>query len=292
MKAFIFPGQGSQFSGMGFDLYQKNEKAKSLFQTANDILNFDITNIMFQGSEDDLKQTNVTQPAIFIHSTILATCINDFMPDMVAGHSLGEFSALVAANAFSFEDGLKLVMKRAELMHIACQEHNSTMAAIIGLDIEIIKKVCAETDGIVVPANYNSPGQIVISGNRRSVENACSILSKLGAKRALILPVAGAFHSPLMRGAEEELEEAINKIEFNKPICPIYQNVCAKAVLLENELKENLIKQLTAPVKWQQTIEQMINEGATEFFEVGPGNVLTGLNRRINREIPSSKVNI
>ena len=292
MKAFIFPGQGSQFSGMGFDLYEKNEKAKSLFQTANDILNFDITKIMFKGSEEDLKQTNVTQPAIFIHSTILAKCINDFNPDMVAGHSLGEFSALVAANALSFEDGLTLVMKRAELMHIACQEHNSTMAAIIGLDTQTINRVCEENDGIVVPANYNSPGQIVISGNQKSVENACSTLSQLGAKRALILPVAGAFHSPLMQGAEKELEEAINKIKFNKPICPIYQNVCAKPILIENELKQNLIKQLTAPVKWQQSIEQMIKEGATEFFELGPGNVLTGLNKRINRRIPSNKVNI
>lgn len=292
MKAFIFPGQGSQFSGMGFDLHEKNEKAKSLFKTANDILNFDITKIMFEGSEEDLKQTNVTQPAIFIHSTILAKCINDFMPDMVAGHSLGEFSSLVAANALSFEDGLKLVIKRAELMHIACQEHNSSMAAIIGLDAETINRVCEETDGIVVPANYNSPGQIVISGNQKSVENACSTLSKLGAKRALILPVAGAFHSPLMRGAEKELEEAINKIKFNKPICPIYQNVCAKPILIENELKQNLIKQLTAPVKWQQSIEQMIKEGATEFFELGPGNVLTGLNKRINKRIPSQKVNI
>ncbi|MAZ58504.1 MAG: [acyl-carrier-protein] S-malonyltransferase [Flavobacteriales bacterium] len=292
MKAFIFPGQGSQFSGMGFDLYQKNEKAKSLFHTANDILKFNITKIMFEGSEEDLKQTNVTQPAIFIHSTILAKCINNFMPDMVAGHSLGEFSALVATNVLSFEDGLKLVMKRAELMHIACQEHSSTMAAIIGLDTETINKTCELTDGIVVPANYNSPGQIVISGNRKSIENACSTLSELGAKRAVILPVAGAFHSPLMSSAEEELEEAINKIQFNKPICPIYQNVCAKGILIENELKQNLIKQLTAPVKWQQTIEHMIHEGATEFFEVGPGNVLTGLNRRINRVIPSNKVHI
>lgn len=292
MKAFVFPGQGSQFSGMGFDLYQKNKQAKSLFQTANKILNFDITKIMFEGTEEDLKQTNVTQPAIFIHSTILAKCINNFMPDMVAGHSLGEFSALVAANALSFEDGLKLVMKRAELMHIACQEHDSTMAAILGLNTETINKVCEETDGIVVPANYNSPGQIVISGDRKSIENACNNLSELGAKRALILPVAGAFHSPLMSSAEEELEEAINKIQFNKPICPIYQNVCAKGILIETELKQNLIKQLTAPVKWQQTIEHMIHEGATEFFEVGPGNVLTGLNRRINRAIPSNKVNI
>ena len=292
MKAFIFPGQGSQFSGMGFDLYEKNEKAKSLFHTANNVLKFDITRIMFEGSEEDLKQTNVTQPAIFIHSTILASCMHDVMPDMVAGHSLGEFSALVAANALSFEDGLRLVMKRAELMHIACQKHNSTMAAIIGLDIETINEVCEETDEIVVPANYNSPGQIVISGNRQAVENACNTLSESGAKRALILPVAGAFHSPLMKGAEKELEEAIHKTEFKKPICPIYQNVCAKGVLIENELKQNLIKQLTAPVKWQQTIEHMIHDGATEFFEVGPGNVLTGLNRRINRNIPSKKVNI
>lgn len=292
MKAFLFPGQGSQFSGMGFDLYKSNENAKSLFQTANKILNFDIANIMFEGSEEDLKQTNVTQPAIFIHSTVLAKCINSFRPDMVAGHSLGEFSALVAAKALSFEDGLQLVMKRAELMHVACQEHNSTMAAIIGLEADIIKKVCTETDGIVVPANYNSATQIVISGNRFSVENACNSLSELGAKRALILPVGGAFHSPIMRGAEKELEETINEIKFNKPICPIYQNVCAKAVIMEKELKQNLIQQLTAPVKWQYTIEQMIKEGATAFFEIGPGNVLTGLNRRINRDIPSNKVNI
>ena len=292
MKALIFPGQGSQFSGMGLDLYKSDATAKSLFKIANDILNFDISRIMFEGSIEDLKQTNVTQPAIYIHSTILAKCIKNLIPNMVAGHSLGEFSALVAANTLSFEDGLKLVSKRAELMHVACQENNSTMAAIIGLEVDIINEVCQDTRGIVVPANYNSPGQIVISGNDKSVEEACKTLSKKGAKRALILPVAGAFHSPLMASAKEELEETINEMEFKKPICPIYQNVCANAVLLENEIKQNLIKQLTAPVKWQQTIEQMIKEGATEFIEVGPGNVLSGLNRRINRNIKSSKATL
>ena len=292
MKALIFPGQGSQFSGMGLDLYKSNDTAKSLFKIANDILNFDISKIMFEGSIEDLKQTNVTQPAIYIHSTILAKCIKNLIPNMVAGHSLGEFSALVAANTLSFEDGLKLVSKRAELMHVACQENNSTMAAIIGLEVDTINEVCQNTSGIVVPANYNSPGQIVISGNYKSVEEACKILSEKGARRALILPVAGAFHSPLMASAKEELEETINEMEFKKPICPIYQNVCANAVVLEEEIKQNLIKQLTAPVKWQQTIEQMIKEGATEFIEVGPGNVLSGLNRRINRNIKSSKATL
>ncbi len=292
MKAFIFPGQGSQFPGMGSDLYQQSKKAKQLFKLANKILNFDICKIMFEGSDNDLKQTNVTQPAVFIHSTILAHVISDFNPKMVAGHSFGEFSALVAANTLSFEDGLKLVRKRAQLMHVACQEHDSTMAAIIGLQAEIIDKVCQETNGVVVPANYNSPGQVVISGDYKAVEEACKTLSEKGAKRALILPVAGAFHSPLMSSAEQELKETINEIEFKKPICPIYQNVCANPVLIENEIKQNLIKQLTAPVKWQQTIEQMITEGATEFLEVGPGNVLTGLNRRINRNVESTKATI
>ena len=292
MKAFIFPGQGSQFPRMGFDLYKKSAQAKSLFQISNKILNFDIAKIMFDGSSEDLKQTNVTQPAIFIHSTILAKCINRFTPDMVAGHSLGEFSALVAAKTLSFNDGLKLVMKRAELMHIACQANDSTMAAILGLESNIIEKTCENNEGIVVPANYNSPNQIVISGERKSIEKVCGKLSELGAKRTLILPVAGAFHSPIMASAKESLKKVINSIEFQTPMCPIYQNVCAKPILNKNTLKTNLIEQLTSPVKWHQTIENMIKEGAKEFIEVGPGNVLTGLNKRINRSVESIKAEI
>ena len=292
MKAFIFPGQGSQFPGMGYDLYQKNEQAKNLFQTSNKILNFDIAKIMFDGSSEDLKQTNVTQPAIFIHSTILATCINGFTPDMVAGHSLGEFSALVAAKTLSFNDGLTLVMKRAELMHIACQKNDSTMAAILGLEANIIEKTCENIKGVVVPANYNSSNQIVISGERKSIENACEKLSELGAKITVILRVSGAFHSPIMASAKESLKEVINSMEFQAPICPIYQNVCAQPILNKNKLKENLIEQLTSPVKWHQTIENMIKEGAKQFVEVGPGNVLTGLNKRINRSIESIKAEI
>ena len=291
MKAFIFPGQGSQFPGMGYDLYQSSKKAKDLFELANQILNFNISKIMFEGNENELKETNVTQLAIFIHSVILSECL-DFSPKMVAGHSLGEFSALVSAKSISFEDGLKLVQKRAEAMHVACQQNDSTMAAIIGLDPAIIEKYCQEQNGIAVPANYNSSNQIVISGERNAIENLCQILNETGAKRTVILPVSGAFHSPIMNAAKESLETAINSTTFNFPICPIYQNVSAKGITNQNELKKNLIDQLTSPVKWFQTIEQMIKDGATEFFEIGPGNVLCGLNRRINKEIKCAKATL
>jgi [acyl-carrier-protein] S-malonyltransferase len=292
MKAFIFPGQGSQFPSMGFDLYSSSEKAKKLFHLANEILNFDICSVMFEGNEQDLKQTNITQPSIFLHSTILSECLPNFNPDMVAGHSLGEFSSLVAAKAISFEDGLKLVMQRANAMQIACKEHSSTMAAIIGLESEIIEKVCDAQNGIVVTANYNAPNQIVISGETTAIKNACTELTEKGAKRAIILPVGGAFHSPIMDSAKESLKSAINNTEFQKPICPIYQNVCATAITDQNILRDNLIEQLTAPVKWYQTIQQMILDGAKEFYEVGPGNVLIGLNRRINRDTKSVKATI
>ena len=292
MKAYIFPGQGSQFSGMGFELYSNNPKAKKLFELANNILEFDICKIMFSGSDEELKQTNVTQPAIFICSTILAKCMNNFVPDMVAGHSLGEFSALVAAKVLSFQEGLMLVKSRAEAMQIACEKSESTMAAIIGLEANIIEEICKKEIGIVVPANYNAPGQIVISGEIQAVQTTCDKLSKIGAKRTLILPVSGAFHSPLMEIAESTLKEKINSTEFKKPICPIYQNVCAQATINEETVKNNLIQQLTAPVKWYQTIETMFQAGAEKFIEVGPGNVLTGLNRRINREISSVKASI
>jgi len=288
MKAFIFPGQGSQFSGMGHDLYKSSEKAKNLFELANKILEFNICDIMFDGSEEELKQTNVTQPAIFIHSTILSSCMNT-SADMVAGHSLGEFSALVAAQAISFEDGLKLVVKRADAMHQACQTSDSTMAAIIGLDASIIEKYCQNSKGIVVPANYNSKTQIVISGDRKTIETTCQDLSQLGAKKTIILQVGGAFHSPIMAPAKKTLQAAIDNTEFKKPTCPIYQNVSTKPSIDQEIVKSNLIEQLTAPVKWYQTIENMINDGALKFIEVGPRNVLTGLNRRINRDIESIK---
>jgi [acyl-carrier-protein] S-malonyltransferase len=292
VKAFIFPGQGSQFKGMGHDLYQSHQKAKKLFELANKLLEFDICKIMFEGSEEDLKQTNVTQPAIFIHSIILANCITNLNPDMVAGHSLGEFSALVAAKSLSFEDGLKLVMARAEAMHIACENNDSTMAAIIGLEAHVIEKICNDEKGIVVPANYNSSTQIVISGNKKTIQKICNTLIKLGAKRAIILPVAGAFHSPIMKSAKDSLKNVINSIEFNNPICPIYQNVSASPTIDNNLIKNNLIEQLTKPVKWHQTIENMIRGGATQFIEVGPGNVLIGLNKRINGSIESIKATV
>ncbi len=288
MKAFIFPGQGSQFPGMGYDLYQSSKKAKELFELANKILDFDISKVMFEGTEEELKKTNVTQPAIFIHSVILSNCIKD-LPTMVAGHSLGEFSALVGAKAISFKAGLKLVIKRAEAMYLACETYNSTMAAIIGLDSNIIEKVCSDTKGIVVPANYNSPTQIVISGEKNAIEKACEKLISIGAKRAVVLPVGGAFHSPIMDPAKESLKKVIRETEFNNPICPIYQNVCAKPITNIDELKNNLILQLTSPVKWYQIIEKMVSDGATQFMEIGPGNVLSGLNRRINREIENLK---
>ena len=288
MKAFIFPGQGSQFSGMGYELYQSSEKAKKLFKISNKILDFDIAKIMFEGSEEKLKNTNVTQPAVFIYSVILSSCIND-NPEMVAGHSLGEFSALVSAKIISFEDGLKLVLNRAEAMHIACQSNKSTMAAIIGLEAPLIEKVCQEQDGIIVVANYNTHNQIVISGEQKTIEKTCNILSKLGAKRAVILQVGGAFHSPIMNSAKLTLQNVINNMEFNDPICPIYQNVDAQPSINKNIIREKLIQQLTSPVKWYQTIENMIKIGASQFVEIGPGNVLTGLNKRINRSIESIK---
>jgi len=292
MKAFIFPGQGSQFKGMGSDLYKSDYKAKKLFQLANQTLNFDICKIMFDGSIEELKQTNITQPAIFIHSTILAKCINNFEPDMVAGHSLGEFSALAAIKTITFEEGLQLVVARANAMHKACQKNNSTMAAIIGIDSKTIINVCAQIPDIVVPANYNSPGQIVISGDNNAIEKACKKLTEIGAKRAIKIPVAGAFHSPIMESAKNSLKEAINKIEFQNPCCPIYQNVCAKPIVQANTIKNNLIEQLTAPVQWYQTIQNMILNGAKIFHEVGPGNVLTGLNKRIDRSVESIKLTI
>ena len=288
MKAFIFPGQGSQFSGMGVELYKSSQKAKNLFESANQILGFNICKIMFEGSEDELKKTNVTQPAIFIHSTILSHCMNVSF-DMVAGHSLGEFSALVAAQSISFEDGLKLVIKRAEAMQQACQTCDSTMAAIIGLNAETIEEYCQNAKGIVVPANYNSKTQIVISGERKSLEKACQELSNLGAKKTIILPVGGAFHSPIMNPAKKQLKTAIDNTEFKKPVCPIYQNVSANPSMNPEKIKFHLIEQLTAPVKWYQTIEKMIQDGALKFVEIGPKNVLTGLNRRINRDIESIK---
>ncbi|MCF2445883.1 ACP S-malonyltransferase [Dyadobacter sp. CY345] len=280
--AYIFPGQGSQFKGMGLDLYQNSDSAKAMFDQANEILGFDITKIMFEGTDEELKQTNVTQPAIFIHSVILAKVSPDFKPEMVAGHSLGEFSALVAAGALSFEDGLRLVAKRADAMQKACLVRPSTMAAILGLDDKTIEDICAGiTDEIVVPANYNCPGQVVISGTIEGVEKACELLKAAGAKRALILPVGGAFHSPLMEPAREELAAAINSAEFEAPICAIYQNVNAKPATEVSVIKQNLIAQLTAPVRWTQSVEQMVADGAGIFIESGPGKVLQGLVKKI-----------
>ncbi len=288
MKAYVFPGQGAQFVGMGKDLYDQSASAKELFEQANEILGFRITDVMFNGTDEDLKQTKVTQPAIFLHSTILANELGDeFRPDMVAGHSLGEFSALVANKTLTFEDGLRLVAKRALAMQKACEQTPSTMAAILGLDDETVEKICSETDGIVVPANYNCPGQLVISGEVDAVNAACEKLKEAGAKRALILQVGGAFHSPLMEPAREELEEAINNTTFSQPICPVYQNVTASAVSSPEEIKKNLIAQLTAPVRWTQTMQQMLADGASEIIEVGPGKVLQGLFKKVNRQIPT-----
>ncbi len=288
MKAYVFPGQGAQFSGMGKDLYENSTIAKELFDKANEILGFDITSIMFEGSAEDLKQTKVTQPAVFLHSVILAKTLTDFKPEMVAGHSLGEISALVANETLDFESGLKLVYKRALAMQAACEANPSTMAAILGLEDEVVEKACAEIDGIVVAANYNCPGQLVISGEIEAVNLACEKLKELGAKRALVLPVGGAFHSPLMKPAEEELAKAIEETIFNTPICPVYQNVTTTAVTDPAEIKKNLIAQLTAPVKWTQSVQNMIADGATEFIEVGPGNTLQGLVKKINREVSTS----
>lgn len=286
MKAYIFPGQGAQFSGMGFDLYKKATQAQELFEKANDILGFSITDIMFEGTAEELKQTKVTQPAVFLHSVILAEVLaNNFQPEMVAGHSLGEFSALVASKALSFEDGLKLVSKRALAMQKACELEPSTMAAVLGLEDKIIEELCDTVDGIVVAANYNCPGQLVISGEVEAVEKACEVAKEKGARRALVLPVGGAFHSPMMQPAREELAKAIEETEFNKPICPVYQNVVAKPIVNSEEVKENLRLQLTAPVRWTQSIQQMIADGGKEFIEVGPGKVLQGLMRKIDRSV-------
>jgi len=285
MKAYIFPGQGAQFSGMGKDLFEQSDMAKTLFNSANRILGFDITKIMFEGNQDELKQTKVTQPAIFLHSVILAKCLgNNFNPDMVAGHSLGEFSALVANNTLDFESGLKLVAQRAKAMQKACEQSDGTMAAILGLENKIVESACEEVNGVVVAANYNCPGQLVISGSTNSISEACEVMKKRGARRALVLPVGGAFHSPLMEPAREELASAIENTLFNIPSCPIYQNVSATAVLDVSTIKNNLISQLTAPVKWSQSVERMIFNGAESFIEVGPGNVLQGLVKKINRD--------
>jgi [acyl-carrier-protein] S-malonyltransferase len=283
MKAYVFPGQGAQFTGMGKDLYEQSDLAKELFERANEILGFRITDIMFEGTADELKETKVTQPAVFLHSVILAKTMNEtFRPEMVAGHSLGEFSALVANGALSFEDGLRLVSKRALAMQKACEITPSTMAAVLGLEDAKVEEVCASIDGVVVPANYNCPGQLVISGETGAVERACIAMKEAGAKRALILPVGGAFHSPMMEPAREELAAAIEATHFSEPICPVYQNVPASAVSDPNEIKKNLITQLTAPVKWTQSVQQMIKDGAGLFTEVGPGNVLQGLVKKID----------
>jgi [acyl-carrier-protein] S-malonyltransferase len=293
MKAYVFPGQGAQFSGMGKDLYEQSEEAKKLFHQANDILGFGITDIMFEGTDEQLKQTNVTQPAIFLHSVILAKVLGDqFQPDMTAGHSLGEFSALVAAGAMKFEDGLRLVAARANAMQKACEAEPSTMAAVLGMEDADVERICSEIDGIVVPANYNCPGQLVISGSVEAVEKACEALKEAGAKRALMLPVGGAFHSPLMEPARAELEAAIKATEINTPICPVYQNVVAKGVTDTTEIKTNLVNQLTGAVKWTQIMQQMIADGASEFIEVGPGKVLQGLVKKVDRAMPTASAEI
>lgn len=289
MKAYVFPGQGAQFVGMGQELYSNHELAKNLFEDANGILGFNITDVMFNGTDEDLKQTKVTQPAIFLHSTILAACMgNGFQPDMVAGHSLGEFSALVANKTITFEDGLRLVSARAKAMQKACELGPSTMAAILGLEDQIVEDICASIIGIVVPANYNCPGQLVISGDLEAVQAACAALIEAGAKRALVLPVGGAFHSPLMEPAREELAAAIECTNFSIPICPVYQNVSAQSETNPDRIKENLLIQLTAPVKWTQIMLQMEKDGLAEVIEVGPGKVLQGLFKKINRELPTS----
>ena len=286
MKAYIFPGQGAQFTGMGLDLYENSIIAQELFEKANDILGFPITDIMFEGTPEELKETKVTQPAIFLHSVILAKVLgDDFKPEMVAGHSLGELSALVANGVLTFEDGLRLVSKRALAMQKACEAQESTMAAVLGLEDSVVEETCAEIDGVVVAANYNCPGQLVISGELEAINKACEALIEKGARRALVLPVGGAFHSPLMEPAREELAAAIEETTFSEPTCPVYQNVVAKAVISPEEIKENLIAQLTAPVKWTQCIQAMIADGGTEFVEVGPGKVLQGLMRKIDRSV-------
>lgn len=293
MNAYVFPGQGAQYIGMGADLYEKSVKAKELFKKANSILKFKITDVMFDGTEEDLKQTNITQPAIFLHSVILARVMgDDFKPDMVAGHSLGEFSALVANKTLSFDDGLKLVAKRATAMQKACELEPSTMAAIIGLDDEVVEKVCDSINNVVVPANYNYPGQLVISGSISGVEEAVEELKTVGAKRAMILKVGGAFHSPLMEPASIELAEAINSTKFLKGTCPIYQNVTGQSVVDPEIIKKNLIAQLTSPVRWTRTMQNMLADGAKKIIEVGPGNVLQGLFKKIDRKIETESASI
>jgi [acyl-carrier-protein] S-malonyltransferase len=289
--AYIFPGQGAQFPGMGKNLYNSNEQAKELFEKANEILGFRISDVMFSGTEEELKQTNVTQPAVFLHSVITYLVHPELKPDMTAGHSLGEFSALVAAGALSFEDGLKLVSKRAAAMQKACEQNPSTMAAILGLEDAKVEEVCASiTDEVVVPANYNCPGQLVISGSIAGIDKACEAMKAAGAKRALVLQVGGAFHSPLMEPARKELQEAIEQTEFKMPACPVYQNVDAKPYVNPEDIKANLINQLTAPVRWTQTVQNMVADGATEFTECGPGNVLQGLVKKINKESVTSSL--
>jgi [acyl-carrier-protein] S-malonyltransferase len=285
MKVFVFPGQGAQFTGMGKELYNSSSKAKALFEKANDILGFRISDIMFEGSAEELKETKVTQPAVFLHSVAVALTTEDFVPDMVAGHSLGELSALVAAKVISFEDGLNIVSKRAQAMQKACELKSGSMAAILALEDNVVETICKETPGIVVAANYNCPGQLVISGEANAVNVACEALKEAGAKRALILPVGGAFHSPLMDPAKEELAEVINSTEFKEPICPIYQNVNAQPVKNPEIIKQNLISQLTAPVRWTQIVKNMLSDGASVFTEMGPGKTLQGLVKKVDRQI-------
>lgn len=293
MKAYVFPGQGAQFTGMGKDLYEASEEAKALFEKANDILGFRITDIMFEGEAEELKQTKVTQPAIFLHSTILAKMLGDrFKPEMLAGHSLGEISALTAAGVLAFEDGLRLVSKRAQAMQAACEAEPSTMAAILGLENELVEDICSKVDGVVVAANYNCPGQLVISGAVDAVNQACEQLKEAGARRALVLPVGGAFHSPLMEPARAELAEAIESTIFNTPVCPVYQNVTASAITDSEEIKKNLVAQLTAPVRWTQTMQQMIADGVSSFTEVGPGKVLQGLVKKVDRKMPTESAEL
>jgi [acyl-carrier-protein] S-malonyltransferase len=293
MKAYIFPGQGAQFTGMGKNLYEESTEAKELFEKANEILGFRITDIMFEGSDEDLKQTNVTQPAIFLHSVILAKVLGDsFKPDMVAGHSLGEFSALVSAGALSFDDGLRLVAARANAMQKACEIQPSTMAAILGLDDFTVEDICQRISEVVVPANYNCPGQLVISGSVEGVVKACELMTQAGAKRAIKLNVGGAFHSPLMEAARVELQQAIESTEIKEPICPIYQNIDAKPYKDVASIKHNLIAQLTGAVRWTQTVERMLQDGATSFTEVGPGNVLQGLVKKVSRSVETSSATI
>lgn len=292
-KAYVFPGQGAQFSGMGKDLYDHSDEAKALFDKANEILGFSITQIMFEGTDEALKQTKVTQPAIFLHSVILAKTLGEaFQPDMAAGHSLGEFSALVACGAMSFEDGLKLVAKRANAMQKACEAEPSTMAAVLGMEDAEVERICSEIDGVVVPANYNCPGQLVISGSIEAIDKACEALTAAGAKRAIKLPVGGAFHSPLMEPARAELEEAIQNTNIQAPICPVYQNVVAQGVTDPVAIKQNLIAQLTGAVKWTQTMHAMIGDGAEHLTEVGPGKVLQGLIKKVDRKFPTESAAI